>query len=129
MVQLLSQPTFNVGSGNPRLAAANDTGTKDHAKMLELLTGGKKRKTRGGAEAAQFNLQYNPGGQNPNTIVTKLQESQIQSAENAKLDGALVSGGAVAKGSRKKKNKTKTRKRRTATKRKSKRRTNRKKRR
>ena len=122
MVQVLSQPTFNVGSGNPRFAAANDTGTKDHAKMLELLTGGKKRKTRGGAEASQFNLQYNPGGQNPNTIVATLQGNQLQSAENAKLDGALANsavanGGARTKGSKKKKNKTKTRKRRTATKR------------
>ena len=34
MVQVLSQPTFNVGSGNPRLAAANDPGTAEHAQML-----------------------------------------------------------------------------------------------
>ena len=129
MVQVLSQPTFNVGSGNPRFAAANDTGTKDHAKMLELLTGGKKRKTRGGAEASQFNLQYNPGGQNPNTIVATLQGNQLQSAENAKLDGALANSAVAKGGARTKKKRRRGTKKRMATKRKSKRRTNRKNRR
>ena len=122
----LSQPEFDARNGNPREAAyqAGNQATEQHRQMLQHLTGGKKRKTRGGAEAAQFNLQYNPGGQNPNTIVTKLQETQLQTDANAKLDGGLASGGAVAR-----KKKTKTRKRRNATKRKSKRRTNRKKRR
>ena len=128
MVHVLSRPEFGPGSGYPRLAAANDPGTQEHAQMLQLLTGGKPKKNKwGGADASQFNLQYNPGSQNPNTIVTKLQETQLQSAENAKLDGALVSGG-----SRKKKNKTKTKTRKTKTrkgKNKSKKRTNRKKRR
>ena len=103
MPHVLSQPEFGPGSGNPRLAAANDPGTAEHAQMLQLLTGGKQKKNkRGGAEASQFNLQYNPGGQNPNTIVATLQGNQLQSAENAKLDGALansaVANGAVAKG-------------------------------
>jgi hypothetical protein len=123
MTHVLSQPEFGPGSGNPRDDAyqQGNQHINQHAQMLQHLTGGKKRKTRGGAEAAQFNLQYNPGGQNPNTIVTKLQETQLQSAENAKLDGALVSGGS-------RKKKTKTRKTKTR-KRRNKRRTNRKKRR
>ncbi len=108
MPHVLSQPEFGPGSGNPRLAAANDPGTAEHAQMLQLLTGGKPKKNKsGGAEASQFNLQYNPGGQNPNTIVATLQGNQLQSAENAKLDGALANsavakGGAQTKGSKKK---------------------------
>ena len=118
---MVSIPKTNGDGGNPREAAleAGNRATTQHAQMIQRLTGGKKRKTRGGSQtASQFTLQYNPGSSDPNKIVAQIQTTQNQSAENAKYDHHVnKTGGGKRKWIKTKKRSRSRRRRRTMRKR------------